>query len=147
VNNSTIDWADDDEGGLPPIANLQAKFGTSGTASPEVADEVPETSVSVVNGDPNNDPDHATQREEDDGFTEARGRGRGGRGAPRGNNRGFYRDGGYRGGDREGDRGGYRGGAHGGDRGGFRGDRGGFRGRGERGGERGMDFLLFHDNL
>ena len=145
MNNSTIDWADDDEGGLPSIANLQAKYGTSGTASPEVADEVPEIPVSAVNGDTNN---HATQREEDDGFTEARGRGRGGRGAPRGNNRGFYRDGGYRGGDREGDRGGYRGGAYGGDRGGFRGgDRGGFRGRGERGGERGMDLLLSYDNL
>jgi len=122
ANNSTIDWADDEEGGLPSIANLQAKFGTSGSATPEVADEVLEP---AVNGDPNDDP---AQREENDGFTEARGRGRG-RGPLRGGQRGFHR---------EGDRGGYRG-PHG-DRGGFRGgDRGGFRGYrgGERGGERG----------
>lgn len=129
ANSSTIDWADD-EGGLPSIANLQAKFGTSGSATPEVADEVPEP---AVNGDPNDDP---AQREEDDGFTEAKGRGRG-RGAPRGGHRGFHREGdrgGYRG--PHGDRGGFRGGFRGGDRGSFRGgerggERGGYRGRGE----------------
>ena len=122
---------------------MQAKFGTSGSASPEIADEVPQTSVSAVNGDINDDLYHPAQREEDDGFTEARGRGRG-RGAPRGDrgHRGFHRDG---------DRGGYRGGAHGGDRGGYRGgDRGGFRGfrgSGERGGERGMNLSSCEDSL
>ena len=151
MNSSTIDWADDDEGGLPSIANLQAKFGTSGSASP-VVDEVPETPVSV-NDDGNDNLYPAAQQEEDDGFTQARGRGRG-RGAHRGGDRGhrgFHHHngerGGYRGGDRGGDRGGFRG--HHGDPGGFRGgDRGGFRGfrGGERGGERGMDLSIFNCN-
>ena len=149
ANNSTIDWADDDEGGLPNIANLQAKFGTPGSASP-VVDEVPVT-PGFVNGNTNDDPHPATPREEDDGFTQARGRGRG-RGPHRGGDRGhrgFHHHNGERGGYR-GDHGGDRGGYRGGDRGGFRGgDRGGerssfrgFRG-GERGGERGMDLFLF----
>ncbi|KAF8800281.1 hypothetical protein BYT27DRAFT_7200473 [Phlegmacium glaucopus] len=130
-NNSTLDWADD-EGGLPSIAGLHAKFGTSGSATPaEVADEVPETSNPDVNGHENGDP--VVQREEDDGFTQARGRGRGRgtfRGSERGGHRGGYRgDGGERGGYRGGDRGGFRGG----DRGGFRGSRGG-----DRGGDRGF---------
>ena len=159
-SNSTIDWAADDVGGLPSIANLHAEFGTPGSASP-VVDEVPETPISV-NGNASDDLYPAPRGEEDDGFTQARGRGRG-RGAHRGGDRGhrgFHHNGergGYRGGEHGGDRGGYRGGEHGGDRGGHRGgdrggyrggdrggDRGGFRGfrGGERGGERGMDLLI-----
>ena len=160
-SNSTIDWAADDVGGLPSIANLHAEFGTPGSASP-VVDEVPETPISV-NGNASDDLYPAPRGEEDDGFTQARGRGRG-RGAHRGGDRGhrgFHHHngerGGYRGGEHGGDRGGYRGGEHGGDRGGHRGgdrggyrggdrggDRGGFRGfrGGERGGERGMDLLI-----
>ena len=126
---------------------MHAEFGTPGSASP-VVNEVTETPVSV-NGNANDDLYPGPQREEDDGFTQARGRGRG-RGAHRGGDRGhrgYHHNGergGYRGGD--GDRGGYRGGDRGGyrgdDRGGDRGNFRGFRG-GDRGGERGMDLSLF----
>ena len=109
-----IDWADDDDAGLPPIAGLQAKFGTSQTPSPantpkDMPDASPaEATLSPIDGN----------LPADDGFTQARG----GRGRQRG-------DRGSRGG-----RGGERGGFRGAFRGGFRGDRGGSRG-GERGGE------------
>ncbi|KAL4248469.1 hypothetical protein ABKN59_007865 [Abortiporus biennis] len=120
--SEAINWADEDEGGLPSIAGLQAKFGAS-PESPAV--ETPtsaEADQQFVRGAP---------REEDDGFTSAsRGRGRG-----RG---GFRGERGGRGGFRGGERGAYRGGERGGFRGGRGGDRGGYRGRptGEwRGGE------------
>ncbi|KAJ6609881.1 hypothetical protein B0H10DRAFT_2177981 [Mycena sp. CBHHK59/15] len=105
TSNSALDWAaDDEEGGLPPIAGLHAKFGTSGTATPVVVEEL------QTNG--HTSPTPAPAAEEDDGFTQARGRGRA--------------RGGFRGSDRGGDRGGFRGGF----RGGERGFRGGERGRG-----------------
>jgi hypothetical protein len=113
--SGNFDWADEDEGGLPPIAGLQAKFGTSKTPSPadtpqDIQDTNPaEVTLSPVDG---------SLPAGDDGFTQARG----GRGRQRG-------DRGFRGG-RGGERGGYRGGP----RGGFRGERGGSRG-GERGNE------------
>ncbi|KAF9568207.1 hypothetical protein CPC08DRAFT_813651 [Agrocybe pediades] len=143
--NGPIDWAADDEGGLPSIAGLHAEFGTSGSATPAEAPEVPAPAAEAavpaaatpaVNGSVN-----GAEQPEDDGFTQAtrsRGRGRGGRGGERGG-RGFRggERGGFRGGERGGFRGGERGGFRGGERGGFRGgDRGGFRG-GERGGFRG----------
>ena len=158
--NSTIDWAADDEGGLPSIANLHAEFGTSGSATPaEGVEHAHATADPEVNGHVE---EAAGPVEEDDGFTQARGgRGRGGRGFRggergrggfRGGERGGFRGGrggergGFRGGERSGfrggeggERGGFRGG-EGGERGGFRGGerggfRGGFRGNGERGGE------------
>ncbi|THH05020.1 hypothetical protein EW146_g10014 [Bondarzewia mesenterica] len=69
-----IDWADD-EGGLPSIAGLHAKFGTSESPSPVEASApqppVPEVTPAPVNGN----------RIDEDGFTQARGgRGRGFRG-------------------------------------------------------------------
>lgn len=137
VPNSTIDWAADDEGGLPSIAGLHAEFGTSGSATPaEAVEHTHASAASEVNGDVEEAAAHA---EEDDGFTQARGgRGRGGRGF-RGGERGR---GGFRGGERggfRGGRGGERGGFRGGERGGFRGSEGGERGgfRGGEGGERG----------
>jgi len=145
ANTSTLDWADEEEGGLPNIAGLQARFGTSGSATPvKGVDEVAEIPISAANDHADDEPDPVAQREEDDGFTQARGRGRGGRGGFRGGervgHRGFHRDGergGYRGDYGGGDRGGFRGGPHG-DRGGFRGgERGSFRGRGGDRGERG----------
>ncbi|KAF7321263.1 TMP-TENI-domain-containing protein [Mycena kentingensis (nom. inval.)] len=125
-SNAAIDWADEDEGGLPSIASLHSKFGTSGSATPVVADEL-QTNGHVPIATP-----AATVSapvEEDDGFTTARGRGRarGFRGGERGGERGGFRGG--RGGDR-----GYRGGERG--RGGYRG-RGEWRGDGERGRGRG----------
>ncbi|KAG5643447.1 hypothetical protein DXG03_000920 [Asterophora parasitica] len=145
---SGIDWADEDAG-LPSIASLHSKFGTSGTATPAVAEileepVVQEVAPPQVNG--HVETSAAPAQEDDDGFVQARGS-RGGRGRGRDGERGGYR-GGYRGGERGGfrggDRGGYRGGERGGDRGGYRGgDRGGFRGgdrggfHGERGGFRG----------
>lgn len=115
--SGNFDWAEDEEGGLPPIAGLQAKFGTSETPSPaDGSQSIPDTNPTDVATSPANG--------NDDGFMQARG----GRGRPRGE-RGFSRGG------RGGERGHYRGGDRGGDRGGFR---GGFRGeRGHRGGERG----------
>jgi hypothetical protein len=111
-----IDWAaDDDDAGLPPIAGIQAKFGTSQTPSPaNTPKDMPDASPAEATPSPIDG--HLPAKE--DGFTQARG----GRGRQRG-------DRGSRGG-RGGERGGYRGGF----RGGFRGDRGGSRG-GERGGE------------
>ncbi|KAJ7218099.1 hypothetical protein GGX14DRAFT_439752 [Mycena pura] len=104
TSNAAINWADEDEGGLPPIAGLHAKFGTSGSATPVVADEF-QTDAAAA--------EPASAPAEEDGFTQARGRGRA--------------RGGFRGGERGGERGGYRGGFRGGDRG-FRG--GAERGRG-----------------
>ncbi|KAJ6586887.1 hypothetical protein DFH09DRAFT_1141811 [Mycena vulgaris] len=104
TSNAALDWAaDDEEGGLPPIAGLHAKFGTSGSATPVVVEELQTNGHTA-----------APAPEEDDGFTQARGRGRA---------RGF------RGTDRGGERGGYRGGERG-----FRGSRGGGE-RGSRGGK------------
>ncbi|KAJ7096359.1 hypothetical protein C8R44DRAFT_375950 [Mycena epipterygia] len=120
TSNAALDWAaDDEEGGLPPIAGLHAKFGTSGTATPVVVEEL------ETNG---HTPPAPAAPEEDDGFTQARGRGRarGFRGSDRGGERGGYR-GGFRGGER-----GFRGGGDRGSRGGYRG-RGEWRGDGERG--------------
>ncbi|KAJ7262213.1 hypothetical protein B0H12DRAFT_1104840 [Mycena haematopus] len=114
-SNAALDWAaDDEEGGLPPIAGLHAKFGTSGSATPIVVEEL-QTNGRAANAEP---PVEAPvpAYEEDDGFTQARGRGRA---------RGF------RGNERGTERGGFRGNFRGGDRGGFRGDRG-------RGGQRGV---------
>jgi len=118
--SANFDWAEDEEGGLPPIAVLQAKFGTT-SGSPSPADRsqtIPDTNLAEAIIGPANGND-------EDGFTQARG----GRGRARGE-RGFSRGG------RGGERGGYRGGDRGGFRGGFRGERGGPRG-GERGGFRG----------
>jgi len=138
--SGNFDWAEDDEGGLPPIAGLQAKFGTSQTPSPahtpkEISDAGPaDATASPVDGNvPTND----------DGFTHARG----GRGRPRGDRgprggrggeRGAFRGGGFRGGYR-GERGGSRGGERGSFRGRGNGDRrsDGERGRGSRGRGRG----------
>ncbi|EGO00239.1 hypothetical protein SERLA73DRAFT_168035 [Serpula lacrymans var. lacrymans S7.3] len=119
ASNGAIDWAADDEGGLPSIAGLQASFAPSGSATPILQSS--EVTLPVV-------PDVvAVPRPEDDGFTPTRT----GRGRPyRGGDRGGFR-GGFRGGDRGGDRGGYRNdrGFRGSGRGGDRGDRGGYRGR------------------
>lgn len=131
VEGEPIDWAADDEEGLPSIAGLHAKFGTSGSATPDAAEQTQaapapiatETPVSATNGHAHEAPS-TPHGDEDDGFTQARSGGRGFRG----------RGSGFRGGERGGYRGGERGsfrGHRGGDRGGFR---GGFRG-GERGGE------------
>ncbi|KAJ7045476.1 hypothetical protein C8F04DRAFT_1064898 [Mycena alexandri] len=143
-SNAALDWAaDDEEGGLPPIAGLHAKFGTSGTATPVVEEEL---QTNGHNAPAAAEAAPATAPEEDDGFTQARGRGRarGSRGGERLDRGGFR--GGFRGNDR-----GFRGGGGGGERGrgGFRGGRGGgeWRGDGERGrggrgrgrGDRGAD--------
>jgi len=128
--SGNFDWADEDEGGLPPIAGLQAKFGTSKTPSPadtpqDIQDTNPtEVTLSPVDG---------SLPAGEDGFTQARG----GRGRQRGD-RGFRggrggERGGYRGGPRGGFRGGERGGSRGGERGSFRGRGGDRRGDGERG--------------
>ncbi|KIK90800.1 hypothetical protein PAXRUDRAFT_831373 [Paxillus rubicundulus Ve08.2h10] len=151
ITTRPIDWAEaDEEGGLPSIANLQASFAPSGSATPVVQTiEVNLPSPAPVNGDAS----VAALQTEANGFIhstrEGRGRGRGYRG-DRGNMRGGFR--GDRGGfHRGGERGGFRGGFRGGDRG-YRGSRsdgdwrsggdgenrarGRGRGRG-RGGERG----------
>lgn len=39
VEGEPIDWAADDEDGLPSIAGLHAKFGTSGSATPDAAEQ------------------------------------------------------------------------------------------------------------
>ncbi|KAJ6593866.1 hypothetical protein B0H19DRAFT_1092349 [Mycena capillaripes] len=132
-SNAALDWAaDDEEGGLPPIAGLHAKFGTSGSATPVVVEELQangHTAAPVADA-PAPAPAPVAAAEEDDGFTQARGRGRA-RGF-RGNERGTDR-GGFRGGFRGGERGGFRGGDRG-SRGGYRGRGGGeWRGDGERG--------------
>ncbi|KAH8083800.1 hypothetical protein BXZ70DRAFT_958202 [Cristinia sonorae] len=138
VSDGAINWADEDDGGLPSIAGLQAKFGntpeqtTPVPASPAPA--TPQPNVEQLNdGNPLVD---------DEGFVAAqRARGSRGRGGHRGSERGGYRGnyrGGERGGYRGGERGGYRGGEHGGFRGGERGERGERSERGSfRGGERG----------
>ncbi|KAL4078505.1 hypothetical protein V8B97DRAFT_1937661 [Scleroderma yunnanense] len=106
---SQIDWAEADEDGLPPIANLQASLAPSEPTIPEVNLPTP----AAVNGAhvPTTGPQH-----EDDGFTPStrggRGRGRGYRG-----DRSNMRGGGFRG-----ERGGYHRGPRGGHRGGDRGD-------------------------
>ncbi|PPQ63740.1 hypothetical protein CVT24_004249 [Panaeolus cyanescens] len=140
VNNSTIDWAADDEQGLPSIAGLHAKFGTSGSATPaepaEVSSEPP--AAPQVNGEAHAEvvpAAAAAPEEEDDGFTQARG-GRGRRGGQRGHDgHGHHR--GHRGGYRGGERGGFRGGERGGFRGGHRGEHRGEHRGGDRGGFRG----------
>ncbi|KAI0633408.1 hypothetical protein C8Q77DRAFT_1217818 [Trametes polyzona] len=128
-SSGPINWADEDHNELPPLANLQAHYGTSGEASPAVETPEADGAVPETPGTP-----HANghgQLVDEDGFTHHhRGRGRG-RGGHRGGERGGFR-GGFRGGERGGPRGGFRGGdgERGGHRGGFRGgDRGGFRGR------------------
>jgi len=119
--SANFDWAEDEEGGLPPIAGLQAKFGTSETPSPaDGTPSIPDTDVATSPANGN-----------DDGFMQARG----GRGRPRGDHRSFSSSRGGRGGERGPYRGGDRGG-RGGYRGGFSGERGGSRG-GDRGGYRG----------
>ncbi|KAL6310485.1 hypothetical protein BKA93DRAFT_924673 [Sparassis latifolia] len=133
AGNQPINWADEDEGELPPIAGLHAKFGTSGKATPPPPAERPPVNGGHING-------AGAGAHEDDGFTPMRGRGRG-RGGFRGERgeRGSFRG-------RGGDRGGYRGGYRGGERGGFRGRPGGewrggdgeHRGRGGRGRGRGF---------
>ncbi|KAI0829685.1 hypothetical protein BC628DRAFT_1358217 [Trametes gibbosa] len=131
-SSGPINWADEDHNELPPLANLQAHYGTSGDASPSV--EAPEVDGVVLEtpGTP-----HANGALiDEEGFTHHhRGRGRG-RGGHRGGERGGFR-GGFRGGERGGHRGGFRGGD------GERGGRGNFRGgdgeRGGRGGPRGGD--------
>ncbi|KAK0505025.1 hypothetical protein EDD18DRAFT_1127317 [Armillaria luteobubalina] len=139
TTSGAIDWADEEDG-LPSIAGLHAKFGTSGSATPvsgpaEEAQPQPQANGHVE------EVIAPVPVQEDDGFTQARGV-RGGRGrgnGPRGGDRGGYRgfrggDRGFRGGDRG--RGGYRGGERGG--GGYRGRSDGEnRGRGGRGRGRG----------
>ncbi|PCH43727.1 hypothetical protein WOLCODRAFT_26153 [Wolfiporia cocos MD-104 SS10] len=137
LGDGAINWADEEEGGLPSIGSLHAEFGTAGGAAPETPVNVSVPPTPAANG-------HAPRTHDEDGFTPMRGRGRGGRGGfkgERGGDRGGYRG---RGGDRGGFRGGFRGdGFRGGDRGGFRGRgewRGGdgeHRGRGSRGRGRG----------
>ncbi|KAJ7725858.1 hypothetical protein DFH07DRAFT_249200 [Mycena maculata] len=120
--NAALDWAaDDEEGGLPPIAGLHAKFGTSGSATPIVVEELQTNGHSAATA--------PAAAEEDDGFTQARGSGRarGFRGGERGGERGGFR-GGFRGGDRP-----FRGVGDRGSRGGYRGRGGEWRGDGERG--------------
>ncbi|KAF7315406.1 TMP-TENI-domain-containing protein [Mycena indigotica] len=73
-SNAAIDWADD-EGGLPPIAGLHAKFGTSGSATPVVADDDLQTNGHTDSVGTEPAPPVAASTE-DDGFTTARGRGR-----------------------------------------------------------------------
>ena len=144
ASNGAINWADEDEHGLPSIGSLHAQFGTSGDATP-VPEAPAEHSVPASPA-----PQHTHQHEhehanghaphpEEDGFTPMRGRGRGGRGGFRGDRGGFRGRGAFRGSEYGGFRGGERGGFRGGERGGFRGgERGSFRG-GDRGGYRGGD--------
>jgi len=75
--SGAIDWADDDGSGLPSIAGLQAKFGTSGTATPVEglpSGPNPEEPPQTLNG---TDTRNETPPQEGDGFTQAlSGRGR-----------------------------------------------------------------------
>ncbi|KAK7057224.1 TMP-TENI-domain-containing protein [Favolaschia claudopus] len=83
TSNAALDWAaDDEEGGLPPIAGLHAKFGTSGSATPVAVEEL-QTNGHTANTEPLSEVSAPAAPEEDDGFTQARGRGR-----PRGSFRG-----------------------------------------------------------
>jgi hypothetical protein len=111
--SGNFDWAEDEGGGLPSIAGLQAKFGTSDTPSPaNVPEDIPDSDAAGTTPMPAND----SLSVDDDGFTQARG----GRGRQRG-------DRGFRGG-RGGERGGFRSSDRGGFRGGFKGERGVLRG-------------------
>ena len=114
-----MNWADDVDGGLPPITGWHSGPVLSKVQAPS---EVPEVNGSAV---PSSDkPANGNIPEETDtGFTPAM-RGRGGRG------RGGFRGDGFRG-ERGGPRGGFRGSFRGGDRE----HRGGFRGS-DRSGER-----------
>ncbi|KAF5328837.1 hypothetical protein D9619_011689 [Psilocybe cf. subviscida] len=147
--NGPIDWAADDEGGLPSIAGLQAEFGTSGSVTPAEPAAAPAAApqaaahAPAVNGGAAPAAAEDATAVEDDGFTQTQRRGRGRGGHHRGGERGHGPRGGFRGGEGRG-RGGFhggegRGGFHGGEgRGGFRGEgRGGFRGGEGRGGFRG----------
>ncbi|KAG6837001.1 hypothetical protein H0H93_016461 [Arthromyces matolae] len=133
--SATIDWAADEDVGLPSIDSLHTKFGTSGSvtpAVPETPEEIDEVAPAAHANGHVEAPVTPTPQE-DDGFTQARA-GRGGRGRDRGHSHGHGHHG-----HRDGERGGHRG-FRGGERGGFRGGehRGGFRGdRGHRGGFRG----------
>ena len=128
ANGAALNWADEEDGGLPSIASLHDKFGSSATGTPAAQPEP----LPAANGEAL----AQAPAEEDDGFQAAtRARGGRGRGGFRGE-RGGYR--GFRGGERgsyrgRGDRGFFRGG----DRSGFRGGRGEWRGDGERGRGRG----------
>ena len=132
--SATIDWAADDDEGLPSLPSLHAKFGTSGSATPvtpagETLAEVAEEPA--VNGFDN----RVSTPIEDEGFTQARGRARGRGSRPRGFRGGERGGRGFRGGDFRGrGRGEWRGEGHRGRRGGRGGDRGD---RGDRGGDRG----------
>ncbi|KAF8135572.1 hypothetical protein EV363DRAFT_1159232 [Boletus edulis] len=114
ISTQPIDWAEaDEEGGLPSIANLQASFAPSGSATPVVQTiEVNLPSAPLLNGNAT-----PTPQSENDGFMPTprggRGRGRGHRGERgvrggfRGDRTGFHRGGergGFRGGNRGGDR-------------------------------------------
>ncbi|KAG6378052.1 hypothetical protein JVT61DRAFT_13733 [Boletus reticuloceps] len=114
ISTQPIDWAEaDEEGGLPSIANLQASFAPSGSATPVVQTiEVNLPSAPLLNGNAT-----PTPQSEHDGFMPTprggRGRGRGHRGERgvrggfRGDRTGFHRGGergGFRGGNRGGDR-------------------------------------------
>ncbi|CCM00414.1 uncharacterized protein FIBRA_02444 [Fibroporia radiculosa] len=71
VGDGAINWADEDEGGLPSIGSLHAEFGKPDISVPNSS--VPSTPVANgarLNGQ------HAIARD-DDGFSHARGRGRG----------------------------------------------------------------------
>ncbi|GJE94905.1 hypothetical protein PsYK624_110810 [Phanerochaete sordida] len=131
-----LNWAEsEDDGGLPSLASLHDRFGSSATGTPAAAPEPLPSDTPAHNG---NAPAPNTRASEDDGFQAASRGGRGrGRGGYRGGDRGGYR-GGFRGGERGG-RGEHRG-EHRGGRGFRGGDRGGYRGRGSgdwRGGEGG----------
>ncbi|KAK0213083.1 hypothetical protein DFS33DRAFT_1286300 [Desarmillaria ectypa] len=127
TTSGAIDWADEEDG-LPSIAGLHAKFGTSGSATPVGGLAEEDQPQPRVNGHVEEAAAPAATQE-DDGFTQTRGV-RGGRGRGnnfRGGDRGGYRGNGFRGGDR-----GFRGGDRG--RGGYRGgERGGssYRGKGD----------------
>jgi len=129
--NGPIDWAADEEAGLPSIAGLQAEFGASGSATPVDTDRAPAAVESVsaaeqTNGQANGAQGTSGVGVDEEGFTQMKGRGRGGRGGYRGGDRGHrgFHQGHFRGGERGG-------GHRTGERGGFR---GGPRGGGERGG-------------
>ncbi|CAK5281492.1 unnamed protein product [Mycena citricolor] len=133
TSNAALDWAADDDEGLPSIAGLHAKFGTSGTVTPVVEPEL-QTNGHVVE----EVVEDVAAPAEDDGFIT---QSRGGRGRVRPSRGGEHRGGGGRGGFRGGDRGGFRGRGGGSGfrgRGGADGERRGGRGRG-RGGDRGGD--------
>ncbi|KAI0000447.1 hypothetical protein BJV77DRAFT_1063863 [Russula vinacea] len=68
--SGNFDWADEEEGGLPSIAGLQAKFGTSNTPSPaDTPQDIPDTNPAEVIASPVD----GSLSADDDGFTQARG--------------------------------------------------------------------------